>query len=219
MVANAVFPRRKAVAETAGKHAVALHRRHITTHDTTTGDDAMRTPTRGALAVVPLALSLALALAGCGGDSGGTKVASANGGTKSGAGSSSPSLSPDEMGVKFAQCLREHGLDVDDPEPGKGIRLDLKPGMDKATTDKAMEACRKYDPVQNGSATANPQGQEAMRKYAQCMRRNGVQDFPDPKGAGLQVDGSVMDDPDYKTADKKCRHFTGSGGTTHTESN
>jgi hypothetical protein len=177
----------------------------------------MRPRTRSPLAAVPIALTLALALAGCGSGGSGSKVASVNGGKGSSA-SATQSLSPDEMAVKFTQCLREHGLGVDDPEPGKGVRLTIDGGVSKAKVDKAMRACRKYDPAQNGALkNANPEGQENMRKYAQCMRKNGVQDFPDPKGAGLQVDGSVMDDPDFKKADKKCQPLMGKGGTTHTE--
>ena len=74
----------------------------------------MRKRTRGTLAALPpaVALALALALSGCG--SGGDTEKTDAAASKS---------AQDDQGVKFAQCLREHGVDVEDPEPGKGIRI------------------------------------------------------------------------------------------------
>lgn len=37
--------------------------------------------------------------------------------------------------LELAGCLREHGLDVEDPEPGSGI------GMPEGITDEIVEAC------------------------------------------------------------------------------
>ena len=73
------------------------------------------------LAALPLAL--ALALTGCGSDDKGGTVASANGGaSQGGAKQGGEQLSPEERGVKFAQCMREHGGDMEDPTPGEGAR-------------------------------------------------------------------------------------------------
>ncbi|MER7793492.1 hypothetical protein [Streptomyces sp. NPDC097640] len=170
----------------------------------------------GMAAAVPLALTLALSLTGCGSGSGGDdKVASADGAKKDDGGSSAPSMDPQEMGAKFAQCMREHGIDMEDPEPGQGIRIDIPPGTAKGTVEKAQEACREYDPVQNGGGRKpDAKAQESMRKYAKCMREKGVENFPDPQtGGGLQLDGSVMDDPDFSKAEKACNKYIGGGGT------
>ncbi|MEU5030310.1 hypothetical protein [Streptomyces milbemycinicus] len=174
----------------------------------------------GMAAAVPLVLTLALSLTGCGSDGGGDgKVASANGAKKGGGGSAGPSMDPQEMGVKFAQCMREHGIDMEDPEPGQGIRLSIPPGTPKGTVEKAQEACRKYDPVQNGGGRKpDAKAQENMRKYAKCMREEGVENFPDPQTeGGLRVEGSIMDDPDFSTAEKACNKFIGGGGTLNKE--
>ena len=172
-----------------------------------------RQHTLGALATMTLALGLVLT--GCGSEDGGTEVASGGGAQATGgATSATPSLSKDEMGVKFAQCLRENGVDVPDPEPGKGpqIRLDPSSGVTKEDVDKAMEACREFDP-QAGSS-ANPQSDENGRKFAECMRKNGVEKFPDPKPGqrGIIIDKETGSDPDLQKAQEACQSILAGGG-------
>ena len=169
----------------------------------------MRMRTRGTVAALPsaLALVLALSLSGCG---------SGNDTGKTGAAASKSSV--DDQGVKFAECLREHGLDVEDPEPGKGLRITGK--LPKGEVDEAMEACRKYDPMQNGQASADPDAEDRVRKMAQCMRENGVEEFPDPEpgSAGLKIDQKVAEDPDFEKAQKTCDKYApdGSGPSNET---
>jgi hypothetical protein len=152
----------------------------------------------------------AMVLAGCGSTDDDNQVASGTGAQPSDAASSAPaSLSRDEKGIKFAQCLREHGLDVPDPEPGKGIQLKVDPssGLSKEDVDKAMEACKEFDPQADGSNTSNPQAEENGRKFAECMRKNGVEKFPDPKPGqrGVMIDKAVGDDPDFQKAQQACQ--------------
>ncbi|RKS71743.1 hypothetical protein BZB76_4550 [Actinomadura pelletieri DSM 43383] len=167
------------------------------------------------LAALPVALTLALT-AGCGGDDGGEGVASAEGtkdagtkgtGTKGGATGGGTKLSRDEMGVKFAQCMRENGVHMDDPKPGEPVRLMIK-DVPKATVDKAMETCRQYNPQANATGAPDPAQQERGRKFAECMRRNGVEKFPDPKPGqrGIMIDKrTVGDDPDLESAQRACQ--------------
>ncbi|MBC9711275.1 hypothetical protein H9Y04_01650 [Streptomyces sp. TRM66268-LWL] len=163
----------------------------------------MRRKARSILAALPLVL--ALALTGCGSDSDGGGVASANGAEKDGA-SASPSLDPQEMGMKFAACMRENGVPMDDPEPGEGIRMKLDGSIPKETVDKAMEACRKYQP--QGQGGKGP-GAEKMREYAQCMRKNGVDAFPDPSDGGLRIGKEIVEDPDFDKAQEACQDLMG----------
>jgi hypothetical protein len=164
-----------------------------------------RTHTLAALA----ALTLGLVLTGCGDDSDGSQVAS-GGGTQPTAGASSTAagLSMDEKGVKFAQCLREHGVNVPDPEPGKGpqIKLDPSSGVTKEDVDKAMEACKEFSPQGEGTG-GDPQQEENGRKFAECMRKNGVEKFPDPKPGqrGIMIDKTVGEDPDFQKAQEACQ--------------
>ncbi|MGW7679543.1 hypothetical protein ACWGID_02300 [Kribbella sp. NPDC054772] len=158
-------------------------------------------------------LAAAVLLTGCGADKPDAQVASGSGSQGqsttpgSTAGSAPASLSQDEMAVKFTQCLREQGLNVPDPEPGKGpmLKFDKNSGVTQEQVQKAMEACRQYNPQSEGGA--NPQQQENGRKYAECMRKNGVEKFPDPKPdqRGIMIGPGVADDPDFQKAQDACQ--------------
>jgi hypothetical protein len=153
-------------------------------------------------------LAAGLILTGCGADEPDAQVASGTGAQQSTAPSSAPaSLSRDEMAVKFTQCLRENGLNVPDPEPGKGpmLKFDKNSGVTQEQVQKAMEACQQYNPQAQGSA--NPQQAENGRKYAECMRKNGVEKFPDPKPdqRGIMIGPGVADDPDFQKAQDACQ--------------
>ncbi|GAA1664685.1 hypothetical protein ACFTSF_13275 [Kribbella sp. NPDC056951] len=160
------------------------------------------------LATAALA-AVVLMLTGCGGNAPDTQVASGSGAQSQATAPTSapPSLSRDEMAVKFTQCLRENGLDVPDPEPGKGPLLKFGPesGVSREQVDKAMEACRQYNP--QADSAPDPQQEENGRKYAECMRKNGVEKFPDPKPGqrGVMIGPEVGDDPDFQKAQDACQ--------------
>jgi hypothetical protein len=148
------------------------------------------------LAVVLVAIALTAAGCGSSGDQDQTAKPAA-----------SASLSRDEMGVKFAQCMREHGIDMPDPEPGKGpmVRMTGGPGgQDKM--NKAMEACRQYNPMPD-NGQGNAESDARNRAFAKCMRDNGVEAFPDPEPGqvGVRIDGSVAQDPDFEKAQQACQ--------------
>jgi hypothetical protein len=169
----------------------------------------MRLRTRGALAAAPLVL--ALALTACGSDGDDPQVATANNGKQAGA-SAGPSMDPEEMAIKYVECMRKNGIDMPDPVDGR-IQLQLKKGQQQ-TMEKAQQACRKYDPQQNGSASSDPQQEERMRKFAECMRQNGVEKFPDPQPGqrGIKITGEVGQDPDLQKAQQQCQDLMGGGG-------
>ena len=111
--------------------------------------------------------------------------------------------------------MRENGLpDFPDPEVGASGELDIRmpAGSDPAKTQAALDKCKAELP--NGGATEplDPKNAEKRRKFANCMRDNGVPNFPDPDaGGGAQVDpgklGFDPNDPKYKAAEEKCRTF------------
>jgi hypothetical protein len=160
------------------------------------------------------ALMMATAvLTGCAGNgTTGDEVASANNGTASGAASASPSLSPHERELRFAKCMRENGIQMEDPQEGEGIRVELKPGQEE-TMRKAQEACRQYAPGANG-ARPDPQMLEKARQFAKCMRDNGVADFadPDPNQPGIRINRKQAEDPDFQRAQEKCQSILGGKG-------
>jgi hypothetical protein len=56
-----------------------------------------------------------------------------------------------------------------------------------------------------------------LEKYSQCMRANGIPDFPDPTGQGLQIQikpGSDLNpnNPTFKNASKLCAKKAGVPG-------
>jgi hypothetical protein len=112
---------------------------------------------------------------------------------------------PDARNLRFAECLREQGLDVPDPEPGKGMTLKFGPGSDQRKVQAAMEACREWAPQgMAGGAAPDPSRDATMREYAQCMRDNGVDAFPDPEGGMVRLVPGAAEDPDFEAAEKAC---------------
>jgi hypothetical protein len=170
----------------------------------------MRSLTRVTLAALPLAL--ALLLGGCGTEDGGDQVASAGGDQAEETESPEPSLSQHEMGVKFAQCMRENGIDMDDPKPGEGIKM-KGTGVDQAVMEAAQEACREYNPQQNAGPEQQAEMAERGRQFAQCMRDNGVEAFqdPDPNQPGIRIDRSIAEDPDFEQAQQTCQELLAPG--------
>lgn len=152
--------------------------------------------------VAALLLAISLAIAGCGSDDE-AGLPTAGGETSSsdpGSGSESRD-SRDEALLKVAQCLRDHGLDIEDPKPGEGLAVSVE-GEDREKADAAMKACEKYAPA----GEPDPEGvREEMLETAQCMREHGVESFPDPKpGEGISLEGSVAEDPDFAAAEEAC---------------
>ncbi|MFI6283773.1 hypothetical protein ACIBCM_03265 [Streptomyces sp. NPDC051018] len=165
--------------------------------------------TRTALAVLPLALTLALA--GCSSGSDGQDVASAATGKAAGSQDGKEGKDAEAAGgggdkaLQFAKCMRENGVPMEDPKDGRFV-LELDKKTNKADVDKAMKACREFQPSGKGKGKTDPKAAESMRKLAQCMRENGVEGFPDPApGGGIRMDRSVGEDPDFKAAHEKCK--------------
>jgi len=86
--------------------------------------------------------------------------------------------------VKFAQCMRKHGVKMADPGSDGSIRISRTRGQ--GPNDREFEAaqtrCQKF--LGQGRGKPDPQQEAAMRDrlvaYASCMRRHGV-DMEDPK--------------------------------------
>jgi hypothetical protein len=127
--------------------------------------------------------------------------------------------------LKFAKCMREHGVDFPDPvQEGAGrIRLG-GPGsknrmkLDDPKMKTAQDACQKY--LQSGGGppmdpATKAKMQDAFVAYAGCMRGKGI-NMPDPKvdgrGVGFKVTGGGKggispDSPVFQAADKSCHRF------------
>lgn len=157
-----------------------------------------------------LMVGLALALSGCGRSTDAPGVASAGGGTEA-AVSPTPSASADrdEQLRRFAQCMRNHGVDMPDPQPGGGgLGSGLNPSDPQVQS--GFTACQSKLPGGGQPPKLNPQQAEAYRAFASCMRDNGV-DLPDPAADGtLQFNvknlGSLdTGSPTFTSAMTACR--------------
>jgi hypothetical protein len=139
-------------------------------------------------------LSLALALAGCGGSSspGVARLSPANssGGTSTEGGGSSPEgpASVQQAVLAFAKCMRANGVpNFPDPNPGgEGFRLPAGANPSSPLFKAAQAKCHKLLPgggPPGPGTTTNPSPQTLAKflRIARCMRRNGVYDFPDPR--------------------------------------
>ncbi|GAA1006450.1 hypothetical protein Aple_031410 [Acrocarpospora pleiomorpha] len=153
---------------------------------------------------IHLAIGLLIGvLAGCGQTAADTGVASLKDSATPSA-SSSPSASADPRA--FAQCMRNNGVDMPDPGPNGAFDGLLK--SDAARQPKfqqALEACRSLAPV-GDIDPKDPEVQEAMRQFAQCMRANGV-DMPDPDPASgrIAAEGLNRSDPKVLKAFDACQ--------------
>lgn len=150
------------------------------------------------------AVTLALTAAGCGSSSD----------AKTGA-SGAQSKAAANPGVKHAQCMRENGLpgypDPDQTDEGSTKNL---PGRDTPQFKKAEQACQSLLPPENRVGTPeNAELQRKMLKWTQCMRKNGVPNFPDPQGGKIVVKLGTIDgkSPQFKQAVKACRPLEAGG--------
>jgi hypothetical protein len=114
----------------------------------------------------------------------------------------------------FAKCMREHGIDMPDPEVSKdggvGIAVPAVPGNgDMGKVEKAHTACQKFLP--NGGEPEKPTAEDldAMRKQAKCLRDHGI-DVPDPtmEDPGLRI-GGTPDQEKFKKAMEECGNGKG----------
>ncbi len=160
---------------------------------------------------LPLAFTLA-SLTACGGSDGGNEVASVEEGN--GANPSAEEEDPVAQGEKFAECLRENGLEVPDPDPETGsIEFEeVVADQGRDALMEAFEACRDLAPDQYSEQQEPTEEQlDAMQKFAECMRAEGV-DVPDPGPEGFGPDAIDLNDPAVEDAMAVCEDELGSMG-------
>jgi hypothetical protein len=168
-------------------------------------------PTRevGLLLAVAAALTAVLALTGCSGSDEGNGVASAGGGPDA-TGSANAAQRGDAL--KFAQCMRENGVpDFKDPGGDSGGGALVPQGTDQEVVRAAMEKCKQYSPNGGEPPQLDAESVDRQRKFAQCMRDNGVPDFPDPEGdtggSGSQLKGVDTNSEAFKSAQRTCEQL------------
>jgi hypothetical protein len=164
---------------------------------------------RFSLLTLPLAAA-SLALGACGGGDSGTESAG------------DQQAKFREAALDFAKCMREHGVDMPDPQPGGGggIQLALRADeANRATLDRAQKACQKHldkVPPPEISEEDRAKFREQALKFARCMREQGI-DMPDPTFSGdgavrQRMTGSGPEDPRFERASEKCSKYQPRGG-------
>ena len=142
-----------------------------------------------------------------------------------------PSASGVSSGIKFATCMRSHGV-PNFPDPGSGGGIQISNGINPSSPAfrGARNACAGLLP---GGGRGRGHVSEArklqMLQLAECMRAHGITDFPDPTssppsappsgggvafgvdGAFISVSQTMMQSPEFKTAAGECS-FPGIGG-------
>ena len=126
--------------------------------------------------------------------------------------------------LKFARCMRDHGVNVPDPKPdakGPGL-VRVGEGVSPQVMRRADQACRKY--LEAAAPKLSPEQQAEMRdqalKFARCMRAHGI-DIPDPQvsGGGIRIqlrgqgakDALNPDSPAFRDAQEACKAFMPKG--------
>jgi hypothetical protein len=147
-----------------------------------------------------LAAGASLALAACGGTSPSTAATKAT---------------AQENLLKFARCMREHGVNVPDPRAGQPLRFT---SSNPPAMEAAQNACKRYRAGQEISPAEKTARLEGALKFARCMRAHGVQ-IPDPStsggGVGIKISGGPgsvnPSSPTFQAAQTACQGLLGKG--------
>ena len=119
--------------------------------------------------------------------------------------------------MKFAACMRKEGVgEFPDPDASGELTIDgvlngssLDP--DAPAWKNAISACKDLQPSGFTGRKRSAQEQKPALKFAQCIRDNGVKDFPDPTPDGALIDTNRMPGspgarsiPGFQAAIEKC---------------
>jgi hypothetical protein len=161
--------------------------------------------------LVALAM-IALIVAGC-------SNAPADTGTGS---SGNTNAAPQEQAMKFAACMRDNGVsEFPDPDASGNLTIDgIANGSSLDTSSaafkQALSACKDLEPPGFTGGKRSAEQQENALKFAQCMRDNGVRDFPDPTEDGPLIDTNRIPSaagrgarsiPGFDATIQKCRDY------------
>ncbi|GAA5047598.1 hypothetical protein HNP84_000341 [Thermocatellispora tengchongensis] len=120
---------------------------------------------------------------------------------------SAPSAAPSDPRDKaraFAQCMRDNGVDLPDPDPDGGFDTGGSIDRQSEAFRTAMEACRAYAPG-GDLERADPERLDKARAFAKCMRDNGADvPDPDPDGGFSSLAPEDPDDPAWQKAYAAC---------------
>jgi hypothetical protein len=137
------------------------------------------------------------------------------------------SSSGQSAGIRFADCMRSHGV-PNFPDPGGGgggFQIPAGSGVDPASPafQSAQKDCQKLLPFGGpGRGQSSEARKLQLLKLAECMRSHGIASFPDPSnsppsappaGGGIAFGGpggfisvpqTLINSPGFKQAGQAC---------------
>jgi hypothetical protein len=161
--------------------------------------------------MLPAALvMIALIGAGCG-----ANAPSTTGTTSSADTDGTKSVTDQGKAIKFAECIRGHGVPHFPDPNAKGdfvFGIDVTP----AVWQKAVAACKDLQPPGALSGKRSPKQQSGALRFAGCVRESGVKDFPDPVNGDPLIDTTHIPSSNrpggmtiLNAAIQKCRPLLG----------
>ena len=150
------------------------------------------------------AIAAAFLLAACGGGTSTNSVASSE-------------KTREQQFLKLAKCLREHGINVSTPTAGGPIRIQGGGNITPQTMEAAQAACKRYAPTENQKLTPQQrvEREEAVRKFARCMREHGIKLEAKTSNGGAAIGinihrgegGPNPESPAFEAAQKACQTY------------
>ncbi|MCL1588552.1 MAG: hypothetical protein M3092_09040 [Actinomycetia bacterium] len=178
--------------------------------------------------ILPLLLAIGLLAAACSGADSDAGVASLEGesGDEQSQDAVIDSATQEEAVMAFTVCLRDEGLDVEDPivdDQGnlRPPRLRDIEALDREVAETAFESCNEYleDVTFGLDSEDRTEREDELLAFAACARDNGY-DMPDPdfstpqspgSGGGGPFAGLDREDPAFQTALAACSDLFGAG--------
>jgi hypothetical protein len=160
----------------------------------------MPNSSRHSLSIALAALSCALAIAACGSSG---KPVSATG---------TDASSAYGLRLRLSTCMRSHGVPNFPDPPTNGDPFN-RSSLDEQSPafQSAQQSCKKLLPGGSSQGSPLPESQKlAAITNAQCMRKHGVPNFPDPTfpsngGSIIQLAAGInADSPAFRKAQKIC---------------
>jgi len=128
-----------------------------------------------------------------------------------------------DKALSFSRCMREHGVKgFPNPEVSGGrVSLRVKTGgpsglrVSPQTMEAAQNACKRFQPAEQSNLSPQEKvaRQEAVLKFAKCMREHGIDVHASTAGGGVQIQihpgpgaaGPNPESPAFQDAQKACQ--------------
>ena len=125
-----------------------------------------------------------------------------------------------DRAMTFSECMRDNGVrEFPDPDARGELTIDAIANGSSVDTDgpawkAALRACKDLQPAGFTGRKRTSSEQEIALEFAQCMRDNGIEDFPDPAEGAPLIDTNripsargrgALEIPGFKAAQEACQ--------------